>query len=101
MRFTNLQSHCTKNYFANVSQGTQRMTVVQITCKQFFSFLHDAETRDEIKRAQQGAKNSLPPNCRKRHREAKVGGCEARKGGEICQMRGKESGKIWGKRPGM
>ncbi|KAL9062880.1 MAG: hypothetical protein Q9161_009715, partial [Pseudevernia consocians] len=46
------------------------MTVVQITCKQLSSFLHDAETRDEIKLAQQGAQIGLPPNCKKRRREA-------------------------------
>lgn len=48
-----------RTYFANVSQGTQSMTVVRITCKQLSSFLHDAETRDEIKQAQQGAQISL------------------------------------------
>ena len=51
-------------------QDTQSMTVVRITCKQLSSFLQDAETRDEIKRAQQGAQIGLPPNCRKRLREA-------------------------------
>ena len=65
------------------------MTVVQITCKQLSSFLHDAETRDEIKRAQQGAQIGLPPNCRERRweatppealspgKEAKIAKCEA------------------------
>ena len=46
------------------------MTVVQITCKQLFSFLLDAETRHEIKRAQRGVRSPLPPNCRKIRREA-------------------------------
>ncbi|KAL2055888.1 hypothetical protein ABVK25_003530 [Lepraria finkii] len=55
--------------FTNVAQNTQSMTVVRITCTQLSSFLHDAETRDEIKRAQQGAQIGLPPNCRKRRRE--------------------------------
>jgi len=51
-------------------QDTQSVTVVQITCKQLSSFLHDTETRDKIKRAQQGAQIGLPLNCRKRRREA-------------------------------
>ena len=66
------------------------MTVVQIICQQLSSFLQDAETRDEIKRAQEGAQIGLPPNCRKRRRqttppealspgkEAKFAKCEAK-----------------------
>ena len=46
------------------------ITVVRFIYIQLSSFLQDAETRDEIKRAQQGAQTSLPPNCRKRLREA-------------------------------
>ena len=65
------------------------MTVVQITCEQFCSFLHDAETRHDIKRTQRGIQSGLPQNCRKRHRqvtppealspekEAKIAKCEA------------------------
>ena len=45
------------------------MTVVRITCEQLCSFLHDAETRHDIKRTQRGIQSDLPPNCRKMHRQ--------------------------------
>ena len=47
----------------------QSMTVVRITYGQLCSFLHDAETRQDIKRTQRGIQSDLPPNCRKRHRQ--------------------------------
>ncbi len=65
------------------------MTVVRITSGQLCSFLHDAETRDETKRAKRGIQSSLAPNCRKKRREvtppealspgkeAKIAKCEA------------------------
>ena len=65
------------------------MTVVRITCEQLCSFLHDAETRHDIKRTQQGIQSDLPPNCRKMHgqftpletlspgKEAEIVKCEA------------------------
>ena len=56
--------------FANMPPGTQNMTVVQITCEQLSSFLLDAETRHETKRAQHGVQSLLPPNCRKIRRQA-------------------------------
>ena len=46
------------------------MTAVQITCEQLSSFLLDAETRYETKRAQHGVQFPLPPNCRKIRRQA-------------------------------
>ena len=84
-----LRDFAPKSCFADVPQQTQSMAVVQITCGQLCSFLHVAETRHEIKRAQRGVKPGLPPNCRKRHREltlsealspgkeAKIAKCEA------------------------
>ena len=45
------------------------MTVIQITCWQLYSFLHDAETRHDIKRTQRGIQSNFPPNYRKRHRQ--------------------------------
>ena len=65
------------------------MTVVRITCERLCSFLHDAETRHDIKHTQQGIQSDLPPNCRKKHRqvtppetlspgkEAEIAECEA------------------------
>lgn len=47
----------------------QSMTVVQITCGQLCSFLYDAETGQDIKRAQRGVQSGLPANCRKRHQQ--------------------------------
>ncbi len=58
-----------KSCFANLSQ-VSRSTAVQIIYGQLCSFLHDAETRNEIKRRQQGKQVALPRNCRKRIREA-------------------------------
>ena len=55
--------------FVGIPQQMQSMTVVRITCEQLCSFLHDAETRHDIKRTQQGIKSDLPPNCRKMHRQ--------------------------------
>lgn len=46
------------------------MNAIQMICKQLSSFLLDAKTRREIKRAQRGVPFPLPPNCRKIRREA-------------------------------
>jgi hypothetical protein len=54
---------------ANVSQEAQCSTVVEIAYEQLCSFSNNAETRDQIKRTQQGIQTTLPPNCGKRSRE--------------------------------
>ena len=85
-----LRDFAPKSCFADVPQQTQSMAVVQITSGQLCSFLHVAETRHEIKRAQRGVKPGLSPNCRKSHqevtspealspgKEAKFAKCEAK-----------------------
>ena len=65
-----LRDFAPETCFVDIPQQMQSMTVVRITCEQLCSFLHDAKTRHDIKRTQQGIQSDLPLNCRKKHRQA-------------------------------
>lgn len=71
------------------------MTVVQITCKQLSSFLHDAETRDEIKRAQQTRCFDLKIFSFDCLRECRQDLCVTAESEEFELMRNKESGYLY------
>ena len=42
-----LRDFAPESCFANISQQTQSVTIVRITCGQLCSYLHDAETRHD------------------------------------------------------
>jgi hypothetical protein len=55
--------------FAGISEKSQSSTVVEITYQKLCSFLHVAESRDQVKKSRRGVQSTLPPNCKKRRRE--------------------------------
>ena len=70
------------------------MTVVRITSEQLCSFLHDAETRHDIKRTQRGIQSDLPSNCRKSHRQVTPPETlSPRKEAEIAKYEAEEAAK--------